>query len=249
VALHAAGKTGTGPRASLIGMEQSRREEGGREDTTRLVTSAKEGNEAAFRELHRRYHPRIKALSIHMLGNAEDAEDVTQEAFLRAHRALPRFEGRAEFFTWLYRIAVRLCLNRRRDRRRRAHVPLDDPRLRVAVEVDSLGDPRRALELTESYARLLEAFDALSPTLRSTVVLVTLQGLTHPEAAKVLGTREGTIAWRIFEARRQLTAHLERAEGRAITASARARAEQLRRMTKGEHPFDRILAHLTPETS
>src|SRR5690606_20566786 len=146
-------------------------------------------------------------------------------------------------------IAVRLCSNRRRDRRRRAHVPLDDPRIKIAVEVDSLGDPRRALELTESYARLLEAFDALSPDLRATVVLVTLQGLTHPEAAAILGTREGTIAWRIFEARRRLAAYLERAEGRLVSASARARAEQLRHIPRGEHPFDRILAHLTPESA
>jgi len=228
-------------------MERRRSNDAGREDATRLVASARRGDEAAFLELHRRYRARIEALALHMLGDADDAADVTQEAFLRAHRALPRFEGRAEFFTWLYRIAVRLCLNRRRDRRRRAHVSLEDPRIRRAVEVDAPGDPRRALELTESYARLLAAFDALSPTLRTTVVLVTLQGLTHPEAAAVLGTREGTIAWRIHEARRQLTAHLEL--DTKIEASARRRAEQLRRMREGEHPFDRMLAHLLPEAT
>src|SRR5690606_11034435 len=148
------------------------------------------------------------------------------------------------FFTWLYRIAVRLCSNRRRDRRRRAHVPLEDPRLRVAVEIDSCGDPRRAIEVTESYARLLEAYDALSTTLRSTVVLVTLQGLPHAEAAPVVGTHEGTIPWRIFEARRTLATHPEQNGSRAIAPAALAFAEQLRRIPRDEHPFDCILAHL-----
>jgi RNA polymerase sigma-70 factor (ECF subfamily) len=77
------------------------------------------------------------------------------------------------------------------------------------VAVDAYGDPRRAAELRQTYARLVAALDRLSPTLRSTVVLVSLQGLSHEEAAAVLGCPAGTVAWRIHEARNQLRAALE----------------------------------------
>lgn len=198
-----------------------------------LVEAAKEGSARAFEELVRRYRPRIYALALHLTGRASDADDVTQEAFLKAYQHLDRFEGRSEFFTWLYRIALYRALNHRRDRGRRAMVPLSDPRLAAALEIDASGDPCRILELEESYARLLAAFDWLSPVLRTTVVLVQLQGLSHREAAVVLGTTEGTVAWRIHEARRQLRASLERLESRRAPASATERARAV-----GRHRFD-----------
>ena len=77
------------------------------------------------------------------------------------------------------------------------------------MAVDAYGDPRRAAELRQTYARLVGALDRLSPTLRSTVVLVALQGLSHDEAAAVLGCPSGTVAWRIHEARNQLRASLD----------------------------------------
>ncbi len=194
-----------------------------------LVEAAKAGSTEAFEELVRRYRPRIYALALHLTGRASDADDVTQEAFLRAYRHLDKFEGRSEFFTWLYRIALHRALNLRRDRGRRALVDIDDPRVTVAVEIDAPGDPRRALELQESYAQLLAAFDRLSPTLRTTVVLVQLQGFSHKEAAVVLDTTEGTVAWRIHEARRQLRATLDELEDQRTPASATERAREVSR--------------------
>jgi RNA polymerase sigma-70 factor (ECF subfamily) len=177
--------------------------------TERLVKRAQAGDRAAFDDLVRRYRARIYALTLHLTGSRSEADDITQDVFTRAYQQLHTFAGRSEFFTWLYRIAVNRALNARRDTARRRTSGLDDPRVQAAVAVDAYGDPRRAAELRQTYARLVTALDRLSPTLRSTVVLVSLQGLSHDEAAAVLGCPAGTVAWRIHEARNQLRASLD----------------------------------------
>jgi RNA polymerase sigma-70 factor (ECF subfamily) len=177
--------------------------------TERLVKRAQAGDRAAFDDLVRRYRARIYALTLHLTGSRSEADDITQDVFTRAYQQINTFAGRSEFFTWLYRIAVNRSLNARRDTARRRTSGLDDPRVQAAVAVDAYGDPRRAAELRQTYARLVAALDRLSPTLRSTVVLVALQGLSHDEAAAVLGCPAGTVAWRIHEARNQLRASLE----------------------------------------
>lgn len=174
------------------------------EAASELVRRAKAGDGRAFEELVRRYRQRIFALCLHVTGSQSDADDVTQEVFLRAYHSLDRFEGRSEFFTWLYRIALNRALNMRRDKRRRITLSIDDPRLTFALLVDGGGDPRRELELRETYTMLLRSFDALSPILRTTVALTLLQGLSYKEAAVVLDSTEGTIAWRVHEARRKM---------------------------------------------
>jgi RNA polymerase sigma-70 factor (ECF subfamily) len=177
---------------------------GGDEEVTQLVERARSGDRNAFDRLVRRYRPRIFALALHMSGSKAEADDITQDTFIRACQHIERFEGRSHFFTWLYRIAIHRALNARRDGRRKRTVTLDDERVRAAVAVDAGNDPRLQLELRETYKDLVAAFDELSPVLRTTVALVALQGLDHKQAASVLGTHEGTIAWRIHEARAQL---------------------------------------------
>lgn len=173
-------------------------------EATSLVEAARTGDPRAFDELVKRYRPRIFALALHMTGSRSDADDITQDAFFKAYAKLGEFEGRSEFFTWLYRIALHRALNVQRDRRRRPAVDFEDPRVGMAIAVDAGGDPRRSAELREQYAHLLHALDRLSPVLRTTVVLTTLQDLSYNEAAIILDTNEGTIAWRIHEARAQL---------------------------------------------
>lgn len=170
----------------------------------RLVALAKAGDDRAFEELVRRYRSRIFALALHLSGSTSDADDITQHVFMRAYRALANFEGRSEFFTWVYRMAVNRALNVRRDRGRRSEDPLDDPRVELAVSVDAAGDPALAAELRRTYARLLRALDALPSEMRTTVVLVALQGMSHGEVAVVQKCSEGTIAWRMHEARTRL---------------------------------------------
>jgi RNA polymerase sigma-70 factor (ECF subfamily) len=169
-----------------------------------LVERAKAGDQHAFGELVRRYRRRILALALHLTGNESDAEDIAQEVFLKAYRALDSFEGRSQFFTWIYRMAVNRSLNARRDRSRRRESTLEDPRIRRALAVDARGDPARAAELRQTYAHLLAALDRLPAEMRTSVVLVVLQGLNHAETAVVQKCSPGTIAWRIHEARKRL---------------------------------------------
>ncbi|MCB9555527.1 MAG: sigma-70 family RNA polymerase sigma factor [Deltaproteobacteria bacterium] len=177
-----------------------------RKTTADLVTAARLGDRRSFDQLVLRYRPRIYALALHLTGSESEADDVTQEVFLKAFKALEGFAGRSQFFTWLYRIAVNRSLNARRAA---AH-PLrqvargDDPRVTRAVAVDAGGDPARAAELRQSYQRLIQALDGLPESMRTTVVLVALQGLSHAEAAAIEGCSTGTIAWRIHQARQRL---------------------------------------------
>ena len=169
-----------------------------------LVARAKAGDASAFEALVRRYRKRIYALALHLTGSGSEADDITQDVFLRAYRALADFEGRSEFFTWVYRMTVNRSLNARRDRDRRGEEPMDDLRVELALNIDARGNPAIEADLRQTYTRLVRALDALPVEMRTTVVLVALQGLSHGEAAVVQKCSEGTIAWRIHEARRRL---------------------------------------------
>jgi len=202
-------------------------------EAAQLVARAKAGDRAAFDDLVRKYRARVYSLALHLTGQASDADDITQDAFLKAYDKLDEFEGRSEFFTWIYRITLHRALNAKRDRKRRRTVSMDDPRLVAAVAVDAEGDPERATELRDRYRALLEAFDRLTPLLQTTVVLTAIQGLSYKEAAVVLETTEGTIAWRIHEARRRMVAYLDgleagigRAKRRPLTDSSIFRLEK-----------------------
>ncbi|MDQ3366183.1 MAG: sigma-70 family RNA polymerase sigma factor [Myxococcota bacterium] len=169
-----------------------------------LVDAAKAGDQRAFEALVRRYRKRIFALALHITRSSSEADDITQEVFLKAFRALPEFEGRSQFFTWVYRMTVNRSLNARRDRARRGEDTLDDARLELAVAVDARSNPGREAELRQTYARLLRALDGLPVDMRTTVILVSLQGMSHGEVAIVQNVSDGTIAWRMHEARRRL---------------------------------------------
>ena len=169
-----------------------------------LVAAAKLGDQRAFEALVKRYRKRIYALALHITGSASEADDIAQEVFLKAYRALATFEGRSQFFTWVYRMTVNRSLNARRDRNRRGEDTLDDPRLELAVAVDARDNPGRAAELRQTYARLLRALDSLPADMRTTVILVSLQGLSHGEVGVIQKVSDGTIAWRMHEARRRL---------------------------------------------
>ncbi len=201
---------------------------------TALVAQAKAGDPRAFEALVRRYRKRIFALALHITGSASEADDIAQEVFLKAYRALGGFEGRSQFFTWVYRMTVNRSLNARRDRARRGEDTLDDPRLELAVAVDARQNPERAAELRQSYARLLRALDSLPADMRTTVILVSLQGLSHGEAAVVQTVKEGTIAWRMHEARRRLVEVLAPAR---LTKRGPLSAELVRVLTEHGLPL------------
>lgn len=173
-----------------------------------LVERAKnQGDTEAFGQLVRRHQQRIHRLAVHMLRDRAEAEDVAQETFIRAYQALARFDGRSEPYTWFYRITINLSLNRIRSRKtsRTTH-DTDDPRL-DGVLVDKRpesGDPALSAQRHELYETLARGIDQLSETLRTTLILVCIDGRSHEDVAQILGAPEGTIAWRIHEARRKL---------------------------------------------
>jgi RNA polymerase sigma-70 factor, ECF subfamily len=192
-------------------------------DADLLVERARRGDPSAFDALVRRFRPRIYALALHLTGSPSDADDIAQEALVEAYRHVRHFEGRSQFFTWLYRITMNRALNAQRKTKLRSSVFLDDARVEAALAVDAPNDPRLRLSLRETYATLVYALDALSPSLKSAVVLTSLSGLSYDEAAVVLGTSAGAVAVRIHEARKQLKLALaaaERTRGKPSTARA-----------------------------
>ncbi|HVY45345.1 MAG TPA: sigma-70 family RNA polymerase sigma factor [Minicystis sp.] len=177
-----------------------------------LVDRAKAGDSMAFGALVRRYQRRIFRLAFHLVRTGAEAEDVTQETFVRAYQALDRFDGRSEPFTWLYRIAVNLSLNTLRARKTtRDSTSSDDPRIEALLTETrpSAGrDPAMATQDKQLAGALIDGIDALSDTLRTTLILVCIDGVAHDEASKILGCPEGTVAWRVHEARRKLREYL-----------------------------------------
>jgi RNA polymerase sigma-70 factor, ECF subfamily len=195
-------------------------------DDQELVARARDGDRAAFGALVRRYHRRVHAAALHLTGNHGDADDVAQEAMVTAYRGLAGFDGRSDFFTWLYRITINTGLNFLRAEGRII-------RLRRAGESEvahgggrpeALGQegktPREWLELSDRLRRVLAEVCQLSPVLRVTLVLAVVEGLPYKTIAEIMEVPEGTVAWRVNEARKQLRARLGPEREAALTAPA-----------------------------
>src|SRR6476661_4362999 len=142
---------------------------------------AKHGDRDAFGRLVRRHQRRVYAAALHLLGNHSDADDVTQEAFVRAYRGLANFDGRADLATWLYRIAVNTALNTLRGGKRGSALAQRSgtEAAHVGGRPESLGtgggDPAQQAQHGAEVARVLAAIAELSPTLRVTIVLATIE--------------------------------------------------------------------------
>jgi RNA polymerase sigma-70 factor, ECF subfamily len=177
-----------------------------------LVAGARAGDTDAFEALVKHYYPRIYDYVTRMVRDPVEAEDVAQEAFVRAYQALPTFRGDASFQTWLYRIASNLAIDASRHRKRRQwqmaslDEPLDLRDSQVAREpVDDRTRP--PAEMVEAFAlqeQVQGAIAELSDKLRPVVILHDLQGLSYEEIAHTLGCPLGTVKSRLFNARCQL---------------------------------------------
>jgi RNA polymerase sigma factor (sigma-70 family) len=179
-----------------------------------LVRLAQEGDLSAFDELIRRYQERVYATIYHMTSNHEDANDLTQETFVKAYKALSSFKGDSGFFTWVYRIAVNKTINFLKQKKNRHNGfslnDLDfnaehDPDL-VALVSDK--NPRRDMGLAELQEKLNDAMQKLSDVHRLVVTLHDIQGLSHEEIGKIMDCNPGTVRSRLFYARQQLQGSL-----------------------------------------
>jgi RNA polymerase sigma-70 factor, ECF subfamily len=188
---------------------------------------ARGGDRAAFGRLVRRHQRRVYAAALHILGNHSDADDVTQESFVRAYKGLRSFDGRADFFTWLYRITVNTALNAMRSDKRGSALNQrgSAEAAHVGGRPESLGQvvpsPAQKAQHAGEVTRVLEAIATLSPPLRVTLVLATVEELPHKQIAEILDIPEGTVAWRVNEARRLLKLKLAAALAEASVTVAK----------------------------
>ena len=193
-----------------------------------LVERAREGNMPAFEKLVAHYQDRVYNYVLRMIYDPVEAEDVAQEAFVRAWQGLARFRGASSFQTWLYRIASNLAIDAARSRKRRGltTVSLDEPvegmdasELEHDLPDDTRYGPAESVEQDELRGYVWSAVAELSDKLRPVIVLADLQGLSYGEIAKILGCPVGTVKSRLFNARGQLRDKLrERLPAEMISA-------------------------------
>lgn len=178
-----------------------------------LVHRSQAGDYAAYEALVRRYHRKIYGLIYCMTSNREDAEDLMQEVFVKAWKALGHFREQAGFYTWIYRIAINRTINFRKRRNRRRTVDFDefDPDIKTAEsyrEFSSKGSVLRKMSLGEFQEKMNEALLKLSEKHRAVVVMHDVQGMPHADIAKAMHCSEGTVRSRLFYAHKQLQAEL-----------------------------------------
>jgi RNA polymerase sigma-70 factor (ECF subfamily) len=164
-----------------------------------LVERARAGDRAAFEELVRRHADRLHAVVLRFVADRDEAQEVTQEAFLRAWRSIGRFEGRSRFFTWLYRIGFNEAKRRAARRPPVAVVSLDDEPIPAAPDWSQ--EPATRLAQADLRRVLEEAIRALPLEYRTPIVLRDVEGLTTRDAAEVMELGEGAFKSRLHRAR------------------------------------------------
>ena len=197
-----------GPGLGAAEQEEARRRQA--QDERELVTRAQKGDAEAYEVLVRRHQRRVLAVVGGILRRSEDVEDVAQQVFLKAYLSLKRFDQRAKFGTWLYKIAVNECWDLLRKKKVRpllyeADLSEDQARqVTVAVEdtaAGSGGDIRKRLELREQIERLFEAIDERD---RLMLVLKEVEGFSVQEIGEILDLNVNTVKVRLFRARGRL---------------------------------------------
>src|SRR5882672_9757859 len=160
-------------------------------DEMELVKRARDGDLESYDELVKRYQERIYATIYHMTSNHEDANDLAQEAFIKAYSALKSFKGGSSFYTWLYRIAVNKTINFLKQRKNKFHLSLNDIDFNAEHDPDLMAlisdkTPTRDVALSELQKKLNEALLKLSEPHRMVVVLHDVQGQSHDEIAEIM---------------------------------------------------------------
>lgn len=240
------GKFGLGPEGvtlgGLEGPQSARRRDArvelsAREDLE-LVEMARQGHAGAFRELYERYHRRVYAIALGVVRNPEAAMDVTQDAFVKLHRYLDRFEGNSSFYTWLYRLVKNQSIDYLRRNKRHQASTFDESvvkagkgaqtavrELQLSDLLSNLGDPRAAVQREEVRQAVAKALETLSAKHRAVIVLRELEGLSYAEIAKVESVSKGTVMSRLFHARRKMQAALKQSLQGVVQSSTDPKAD------------------------
>jgi len=177
-------------------------------DTRTLVKNAQNNDLSAFEELVRLYQNKVYSLCVHLAGNQDDAQDLAQEAFIKAYRAIGGFRNEADFGTWMHRITVNIWLNyRRKNNKGTPPLSLDEPfqgdnggEIRRDVP-DWDSDPLQALEEKEFRGLVRAVLDGLSEEHKAVLVLREIEGYSYEEVSRMLGCTLGTVKSRLSRAR------------------------------------------------
>lgn len=169
-----------------------------------LVVKAQKGDELAFEELVSRYQERLYWVAYNMVGNAEEARDVSQEAFVRVFKSLERYDPKYNFYTWLYQIAVNICIDHLRKKGSSGVVSLDglsteEQKFEIVSDVEAPGEGLERRELVEQIQSIL---GKLPLKYKTVLVLRDLEGMHCREIARVMKCSYPTLRWRLFQARR-----------------------------------------------
>lgn len=169
-------------------------------DELRAIARAKKGDAEAFSALVETYETSVYRLALRMCGNAHDAEEVTQEAFLAAWKGLPAFRGESKFSSWLYQLTSNAAIDfLRREKRHRGATPIEEE-----VDLAAPGTPQQAAEEAELREALQQALDALTPEHRQVFLLRQMQQMSYEEIGRLLGLESGTVKSRLSRAKKQL---------------------------------------------
>jgi RNA polymerase sigma-70 factor (ECF subfamily) len=184
-----------------------------------LVKQAQQGDQEAFAKLVTRHQRYIYNLAYRLLRDPNEAEDLAQEAFLRAWRGLANFRREAKFTTWLYRIVTNLCYNRLNSLRRQLlDVAVDDL---ATLSLPAKDSPAAVVEATEQRAFLHRQIAALPPKYQLVLTLFYLQEFSYQEISQVLDLPLGTVKTHLFRARERLKQRLQASENMNMTAGVR----------------------------
>lgn len=161
-----------------------------------------------------RYQSKVAALAVGMLRSRDDALDVVQETFTKAYNSLDRFKGDSAFYTWVYRIAVNICIDHQRREGKLPQVPLevgdgtDAGELPLPDGGPNANEPFSRARDAEIARRVTAAIEELTPEHRAVILLREVEGLSYEEISRVLECPKGTVMSRLHYARRQLQARL-----------------------------------------
>lgn len=206
--------------AAMNQLETSRRDEESseqrrkrREEEKELIRAAQGGDLDAFGQLVLRYQKKVYWIAYGLVGDAEEAQDLAQEAFLRVHKAIDRFKLQYNFYTWLYRIVVNLAIDHLRKRGKHQSVSLDD----FPTEPATFEGPERAMENSELRDRIRETLDSLPLKYKTVIVLRDINGMSCEEISQIIHCTNATTRWRLHKARELFKERWERRHSPAAT--------------------------------
>ncbi len=177
-------------------------------DLQMILQKAKNGDMLAFEQLVLRHEKIVYHVALRMMSNAEDAQDLSQEIWIKIYRSLDRFDGMSAFSTWIYRIAVNACIDEMRKRKGKQSISMEE----AAEKDDGIGlqiadegvTPEESFMQKEAYQELLSAMEKLSPEHKAVLILRDVKGLSYEEIAEIMNLQEGTVKSRLFRARGNL---------------------------------------------